>query len=39
MKLSPVTCAACGWSGKRKPGKLVQCPKCGNWAAYQVEAA
>jgi hypothetical protein len=31
----PVACA-CGWTGKRKPGKLVTCPKCGSFAAYQV---
>jgi transposase len=30
-----VTCAACGWTGRRKPGKLVECPKCGAFAAYQ----
>lgn len=33
--LSTVACAACGWSGKRKPGALVQCPKCGAFAAFQ----
>ena len=32
---APVACASCGWSGRRKPGKLVVCPKCGAWAAYQ----
>lgn len=24
----PVACAACGWSGKRKPGRVVICLCC-----------
>jgi len=24
--LKPVACGACGWTGRRKPGKLVVCP-------------
>lgn len=31
----PVACGACGWSGKRKPGAPVTCPKCGAMAAFQ----
>lgn len=31
----PVTCASCGWSGA--PGNVVQCPKCGALAAFQIE--
>ena len=30
----PVACA-CGWTGHRIPGKPVQCPKCGAFAAFQ----
>jgi len=33
--LSRVECGGCGWTGKRKPGKLVQCPQCGGFASYQ----
>lgn len=33
--LLPVECGACGWTGKRKPGNLVQCPKCGGFAGFQ----
>lgn len=33
--LLPVECGACGWTGKRKPGNPVTCPKCGAWAAFQ----
>lgn len=35
--LLPVECGACGWTGKRKPGKLVWCPKCGECAGFQPE--
>lgn len=31
----PVECGACGWAGKRKPGNIVMCPKCGAAAAFQ----
>ena len=31
----PVECGNCGWTGKRKPGNIVQCPKCGSFAAFQ----
>lgn len=31
----PVECGACGWTGKRKPGNIVMCPKCGAAAAFQ----
>jgi uncharacterized Zn finger protein (UPF0148 family) len=30
-----VQCVPCGWTGKRKAGKLVYCPKCGSPAAFQ----
>ena len=33
-----VECGGCGWKGRRKSGKIVQCPKCGGIAAYQCEA-
>lgn len=33
--LLSVECGGCGWTGKRKPGNLVQCPKCGEFAAFQ----
>lgn len=35
MELLQVECGACGWKGKRKPGKLVFCPACGSCAAFQ----
>lgn len=35
--LAPVECASCGWTGKRKTGKIVECPKCGEIAAFQIE--
>ena len=35
VKLLPVECGACGWLGKRKPGNLVICPKCGACAGFQ----
>lgn len=31
-----VICASCGWVGRRKPGKLVFCPECGNCATFDV---
>jgi uncharacterized Zn finger protein (UPF0148 family) len=34
-KLLKVACGACGWTGRRKAGKLVYCPNCGECAAYQ----
>jgi predicted RNA-binding Zn-ribbon protein involved in translation (DUF1610 family) len=33
----PVECASCGWQGRRKPGNVVQCPRCGGIAAFQVK--
>lgn len=33
--LSRVECGGCGWTGRRKPGNLVQCPRCGGVASYQ----
>lgn len=33
----PVICAKCGWTGRRKPGNIVQCPKCFGIAAFQPE--
>ena len=33
----PVECGGCGWNGKRKPGNVVICPKCGTVAAFQIE--
>lgn len=33
----PVTCTACGWNSRRKPGKIVTCPKSGEIAAFQME--
>lgn len=32
----PVACA-CGWTGRRLPGKPVTCPKCGAFVAFQME--
>lgn len=32
----PVECGNCGWTGKRKPGNFVICPKCGSIAAFQI---
>ncbi len=31
--MMPVECGACGWQGRRKTGQIVQCPKCGSFAA------
>lgn len=31
-----VECAGCGWTGKRKVGNVVTCPKCGAIAAFQM---
>lgn len=36
-KLLPVECAICGWRSRRKPGQLVQCTQCGEFAAFQEE--
>ena len=36
-KIAPVECGACGWQGRRKTGQIVQCPKCGSFAAFQIE--
>lgn len=33
----PVECGHCGWKGHRKPGNVVQCPKCGSFAAFQCQ--
>lgn len=35
--IAKVVCGKCGWSGKRKTGKLVYCPKCSECAAFQIE--
>lgn len=35
-RLLPVECANCGWKGKRASGKIVECPDCGQIAAFQV---
>lgn len=32
--LMPVECGACGWTGRRKPGRAVWCPKCGGLAGF-----
>lgn len=32
----PVECGACGWTGRRKPGNIVECPKCGSIAGFQI---
>lgn len=34
-KALPVECASCGWTGKRKTGNLVFCPKCGKPAGFR----
>ena len=31
-----VICANCGWVGKRKTGKSVFCPKCGEMATFDI---
>lgn len=36
-KLLKVECARCGWTGRRKAGNVVWCPKCGGAAAFQSE--
>ena len=33
--MKQVECGGCGWTGKRKPGKVVECPDCGGIAAWQ----
>jgi uncharacterized Zn finger protein (UPF0148 family) len=38
MTLARVACA-CGWQGRRKPGRLVFCPLCDQPAAFQPEDA
>ncbi|HET7412464.1 MAG TPA: hypothetical protein VFJ18_07350 [Pararhizobium sp.] len=38
MKFEAVECGGCGWTGRRKPGNLVQCPKCGEFAGFQMSA-
>lgn len=35
MKLERVECGNCGWAGYLKPGQLVQCPMCKDFAAFQ----
>lgn len=35
-KALPVECASCGWTGKRKTGNPVFCPKRSKCAAFQV---
>ena len=32
--IAKVICANCGWTGKRKTGKLVFCPECGKCATF-----
>jgi len=32
-----VECGACGWTGRRKTGNVVMCPRCGKPAAFQPE--
>lgn len=36
-ELLAVECGACGWTGRRKPGRAVWCPKCGALAGFQVD--
>jgi hypothetical protein len=35
MTLLPVACAACGWTGRRAPGRVVICPRRGGVGAFQ----
>lgn len=37
--MARVICAACGWCGRRKTGQIVTCPRCGEWATYEVEGS
>lgn len=30
-----LACAVCGWTGRRKPGRVVTCPRCGSVGAFQ----
>lgn len=34
--IEKVICASCGWKGRRKTGKLVECPRCGEVATFDV---
>jgi uncharacterized Zn finger protein (UPF0148 family) len=34
--MEKVICAHCGWTGRRKTGQLVDCPKCGNGATFDI---
>lgn len=37
MADNTVACGSCGWTGRRKPGQIVTCPKCGAIAGFQGE--
>jgi Zn finger protein HypA/HybF involved in hydrogenase expression len=32
--MAKVICANCQWTGRRKTGQLVTCPKCGMYATF-----
>lgn len=34
--MANVVCGACGWTGKRKTGKLVFCHDCGECATFDI---
>lgn len=33
--MARVICGACGWTGRRKTGQIVVCPRCGGIAGYE----
>jgi hypothetical protein len=35
MTTLPVACGSCGWTGRRAPGRIIICPKCGHIAGFQ----
>ena len=35
--MAKVVCASCGWQGRRKTGKLVDCPSCGRCAGFDID--
>ncbi len=34
--IQPVECGACGWTGRRKTGNIVVCPKCSAIAGFNI---
>ena len=32
--MARVVCATCGWTGRRKTGQIVVCPRCGGICGY-----